>query len=185
MMQSIQKDAAARMEKSVKSLEHELSKIRTGRANVSLLDHVQVEYYGSMVPLSQAANVTVADYRSLTIQVWERNMVAVIEKALINSDLGLTPNTAGQNIHINLPPLTEERRKDLVKIVRNEGEQAKVAIRNVRRDANDHIKKLLKDKEISEDEARRGEEAVQGLTDKYIAEADKTLAAKEEDLMAI
>lgn len=185
MMQTIQKDAATRMEKSVQLLEHELSKIRTGRANVSLLDHVQVEYYGSMVPLSQAANVSVTDYRSLTIQVWERNMVAVIEKALINSDLGLTPNTAGQNIHINLPPLTEERRKDLVKVVRNEGEQAKVAIRNVRRDANQSIKQLVTDKQASEDDERRAEAEIQKLTDKYVEQVDKVLADKEKELMEV
>ena len=185
MMQSIQKDAAARMEKSVKSLEHELSKIRTGRANVSLLDHVQVEYYGSMVPLSQAANVSVTDYRSLTIQVWERNMVAVIEKALINSDLGLTPNTAGQNIHINLPPLTEERRKDLVKIVRNEGEQAKVAIRNVRRKGMDQLKKIHKDGDAGEDEVQAAEKELDKVTQKYVAAVDEVVQKKEAELMEV
>lgn len=185
MLQDIFKDASARMEKSVKSLEHELSKIRTGRANTSLLDHVQVEYYGSMVPLSQAANVSVTDHRSLSIQVWERNMIAVIEKAIINSDLGLTPNTAGQTIHINLPPLTEERRKDLVKIVRGEGEQAKVAIRNVRRDAIQSVKQLVNDKQASEDDERRAETEIQKLTDKYVEQVDKVLSEKEKELMEV
>ncbi|SUO93131.1 ribosome recycling factor [Suttonella ornithocola] len=183
MLNTIFKDAEDRMKKSLVSLDNELSKIRTGRANVGLLDHVEVEYYGSMVPLSQAANVSVSDYRTLTIQIWEKDMVSKIEKAIINSDLGLTPNTAGQNIHINLPPLTEERRKEMVKVVKAEGEQAKVAIRNIRRDANNEIAKLVADKSISEDDQRRGETEVQKLTDKYVEQIDAALATKEKDLM--
>ncbi|UJF24635.1 ribosome recycling factor [Suttonella sp. R2A3] len=185
MLQEIQKDAASRMDKSVASLENDLSKIRTGRAHTSLLDHVEVEYYGAMVPLSQAANVSVADYRTLIIQIWEKDMVKVIEKALINSDLGLTPNTAGQNIHINLPPLTEERRKEMVKIVRHEGEQGKVAVRNIRRDANQHIKQLVADKEISEDDERRAEADIQKLTDQHIDKIDALLDEKEQELMEV
>ena len=185
MLQDIIKDAEKRMQKSISSLETELGKIRTGRANVSLLDHVEVEYYGSMVPVSQAANITVSDYRALSIQVWERDMVAKIEKAIINSDLGLTPNTAGQTIHINLPPLTEDRRKELVKVVKNEGEQGKVAIRNIRRDGNSEIGKLLKEKTISEDEQKRGETEMQKLTDKYVEQVEKLLGEKEKELMEV
>lgn len=185
MIQDIYKDAESRMKKTVASLENDLTKIRTGRANISLLDHVEVEYYGSMVPLSQAANVSVTDHRTLNIQVWERDMVKVIEKALLASDLGLTPNTAGQNIHINLPPLTEERRKELVKVVRGEGEQAKVAVRNIRRDANSAVKQLVSNKEISEDDERRAEADIQKLTDQYVAAVDKALARKEQELMEI
>ena len=185
MTQNIIKDAEARMKKSVATLENELTKIRTGRANPALLDHVEVEYYGSQVPLSQAANITVTDHRTLNIQIWERDMVKVIEKALIDSDLGLTPNTAGQNIHINLPPLTEERRKELVKVVRGEGEQAKVAVRNIRRDANNAVKQKVTAKEISEDDELRAEADIQKLTDNYVAQVDKVLAKKEQELMEI
>lgn len=185
MINEIKKDSKERMGKSVASFRDELTKIRTGRANSSLLDHVEVEYYGAMVPLSQAANVAVSDYRTLTIQVWERDMVKVIEKALINSDLGLTPNTAGQTIHINLPPLTEDRRKEMVKVVRAEGEQAKVAIRNIRRDANSQIKQLVADKEISEDDERRAEAEIQKLTDQHIELIDQALEEKEQELMEI
>lgn len=183
MLDPIFKDADERMNKSLQSLDVALSKIRTGRANVGLLDHIEVEYYGAMVPLSQAANVSVSDYRTLMIQIWERDMVSKIEKAIINSDLGLTPNTAGQNIHINLPPLTEERRKEMVKVVKKEGEDAKVAVRNIRRDANNEIAKLLADKQISEDDQRRGETEVQKLTDKHVEKIDAALAAKEKELM--
>lgn len=185
MINEIKQDAVTRMGKSVQSLRDDLSKIRTGRAQSSLLDHVEVEYYGAMVPLSQAANVSVSDYRSLQIQVWERDMVKVIEKALINSDLGLTPNTAGQTIHINLPPLTEDRRKELVKVVRGEGEQAKVAVRNIRRDANNQIKQLVNDKEISEDDERRAEADIQKVTDQHIEQIDQVLAEKEQELMEV
>ncbi|ABQ13091.1 ribosome recycling factor [Dichelobacter nodosus] len=185
MTQEILKDTQSRMKKSVQTLEADLTKIRTGRANVSLLDHIEVEYYGAMVPLSQAANVNVTDHRTLSIQIWERDMVAKIEKAIINSDLGLTPNTAGQNIHINLPPLTEERRKEMVKVVKNEGEQAKIAVRNIRRDANQSLSKLLTQKEISEDEQRKSEEEIQKITDHFVAEIDKVLMAKEKELMEL
>lgn len=185
MLKKIEKDATERMEKSVKALEGELAKIRTGRASVSLLDHITVDYYGSQVPLSQAANVTVNDYRSLTIQVWEKPMVAVIEKAIITSDLGLTPNTAGQTLHINLPPLTEERRRELVKVVNKEGETAKVAIRNIRRDANTAAKRLVDAKEVSEDEGKRAEADIQKITDKHIEAVDKVLAQKEKELLEI
>lgn len=185
MINEIKQDAKTRMEKSVKAFEDDLTKIRTGRAHSSLLDHVEVEYYGSMVPLSQAANVSVNDYRSLSIQIWEKDMVKVIEKALINSDLGLTPNTAGQTIHINLPPLTEDRRKEMVKIVRGEGEQAKVAIRNIRRDANNQVKQLVADKEYSEDDQRRSEAEIQKLTDLHIEKIDAALNEKEQELMEV
>lgn len=185
MLDEIQKDTAERMEKTISSLVKELGKIRTGRANANLLDHIQVEYYGSTVPLSQAANIAVSDSRSLQIQVWERDMVSVIEKAIINSDLGLTPNTAGQVIHINLPPLTEQRRKEMVKVVRNEGEQTKIAIRNIRRDANSSIKQLVNDKAISEDDERRAEAEIQKLTDKFVEQVDSHLANKEKELMEI
>ena len=185
MLKTIYEDTENRMQKSLQSLDIELGKIRTGRANPSLLDHIEVEYYGSMVPLSQAANITVSDFRSLTIQVWEKAMVAKIEKAILTSDLGLTPTTAGQTLHINLPPLTEERRKELVKIVNKEGEAAKVAVRNIRRDANTELSKLLKDKEISEDEQKKAENEIQKLTDKFVALVDKALADKEKELMEV
>lgn len=155
------------------------------RAHTGLLDQVEVEYWGSMVPVSQVANVTLPDARTIGVKPFEGNMAAKVEKAIRDSNLGLNPAAVGDLIRVPMPMLTEERRKDLIKVVRGEAEEGRVSIRNVRRDANDHIKKLLKDKEISEDEARRGEEAVQKLTDKYITEADKLLTAKEEDLMAI
>lgn len=185
MLKKIEKDTAERMEKSLKALDQELVRIRTGRASVSLLDHITVDYYGSQVPLSQAANVTATDARTLTIQVWEKPMVAVIEKAIINSDLGLTPNTAGQVLHINLPPLTEERRRELVKVVNKEGEGAKIAIRNIRRDSNTTIKQLLDKKEVSEDDAKRAEGEVQKITDKFIEAVDKALATKEKELLEL
>ena len=185
MLKKIEKDTAERMEKSMKALDQELIRIRTGRASVGLLDHITVDYYGSQVPLSQAANVTATDARTLTIQVWEKPMVAVIEKAIINSDLGLTPNTAGQVLHINLPPLTEERRRELVKVVNKEGEGAKIAIRNIRRDSNTAIKQLLDKKEVSEDDAKRAEGEVQKITDKFIEAVDKVLAAKEKELLEL
>lgn len=185
MINEITQDAKERMQKSIQALEDALVKIRTGRASTGLLDQVKVDYYGSQVPLSQAANVSVSDYRSLMIQVWEKNMVKVIEKAIIDSDLGLTPNTAGQTIHINLPPLTEERRKELAKIVRGEGEGAKIAVRNIRRDANQSVAKLLEDKEISEDEQRDAETAIQKLTDDSVLKIDNIVSEKEKDLMEV
>lgn len=185
MINDTKNQADARMRKSIASLKDELSKIRTGRAHTSLLDHVSVQYYGNEVPLSQTANVVVADARSLTITPWEKNMVPVIEKAIMTSNLGLNPVTVGNVIRINLPPLTEERRKDLIKVVKSEAEGSRVAIRNIRRDANNELKKLLKDKAISEDDERRAQDEIQKMTDKFIAEVDKILAAKESELMEI
>jgi len=183
MINEIKKDAEARMAKSIDSLKHELSKLRTGRAHTSLLDHVMVDYYGSKMPLSQVATVTVTDARMLTVTPWEKSMVPVVEKAILTSDLGLNPATSGSAIRVPLPPLTEERRKDMIRVVRHEGEGARVAVRNVRRDANAHLKTLLKDKDITEDEERQAEEAIQKLTDKYVADVEKLLEIKEKDLM--
>lgn len=185
MLNDIKKDTQARMAKSVESLRHSLTKVRTGRASASLVDHLKVNYYGSDMPLSQVASIAVSDARTLTITPWEKNMVAAVEKAIFASDLGLTPNTAGTTIRINLPPLTEERRKELSKHVHAEGEDAKVAIRNIRRDANQHVKELLKDKKITEDEERRSEEEIQKLTDKAIKDVDEVVKAKEQELMAV
>jgi len=185
MVEDIKKDAAERMGKSVDALRTELTRVRTGRAHTSLLDHITVNYYGSDVPLSQVANVAVADSRMLTVTPWEKPMVAAIEKAIMTSNLGLNPATSGTVIRVPLPPLTEERRRDMVKIVRQEAEASRIAVRNIRRDANNDFKTLLKEKEISEDDERRAQEDVQKLTDKYVAEVDKVLAAKETDLMEI
>lgn len=185
MIDEIAKDADQRMAKSVESLNQDLHKIRTGRAHTSLLDQVSVSYYGTEVPLNQAASVAVGDARTLVITPFEKSMTGPIEKAIMESNLGLTPNTAGQAIRIPLPPLTEERRRDLVKVVRGEGEQAKVAVRNIRRDANSDFKQLLKEKEITEDEEKQGEDRIQKLTDKHIHAIDELLAAKEEELMSV
>jgi len=185
MINEIHKDAEQRMKKSIEALKADLVKLRTGRAHPSLLDQITVEYYGSEVPLSQVANISVGDARTLTVTPWEKKMVPVIEKAILNSDLGLNPATAGDVIRIPLPPLTEERRRDLIKVVRQEGEKARVAIRNIRRDAIHQLKELLKEKEISEDEERRAEEAIQKLTDRMVAEVEKVVAEKEKDLMEI
>jgi ribosome recycling factor len=185
MIEDIKKDAATRMKKSVESLRLELTKIRTGRAHPNLLDHVMLDYYGSTVPISQVANITVSDPRTLAIAPWEKGMVAAVEKAIMASDLGLTPSTAGTVIRLPLPPLTEERRRELVRVVKHEGEQAKVAVRNIRRDANHDTKELLKEKELTEDQARRCEDDIQKLTDHAIAEVDSLLVTKEEELMAI
>ena len=185
MLNDIKKDAQTRMAKCVESLRHNLTKLRTGRASASLVDHLKINYYGSDMPLSQVAAIAVVDARSLTITPWEKTMVAPIEKAIYASDLGLTPNTAGTVIRINLPPLTEERRRELAKVVHGEGEDAKVAIRNVRRDANQQVKELLKDKKITEDEERRAEEEIQKLTDKAIKDVDEVAKAKEQELMAV
>ncbi len=185
MIDDIKRDAAERMGKSVDSLNHELAKLRTGRAHPSLLDHLMVPYYGSDVPLSQVANVNVEDARTLTVTPWEQGMVAPVEKAIMNADLGLNPNSAGNVIRIPLPPLTEERRKEMVRIVRQEAEQGRVAIRNIRRDANHHLKDLVKDKLISEDDERRGEEIIQKLTDQHVKEIDELLEKKEADLMEV
>jgi ribosome recycling factor len=185
MIDDILKDAKERMAKSVETLRHELTKLRTGRAHTSLLDHIMVDYYGSEVPLKQVANVGVEDARTLTVTPWEKQMVQVIEKAILKSDLGLNPNTAGTVMRIPLPPLTEERRRDMIKVVKHEAEGARVAIRNIRRDANNDFKELLKEKEISEDDERRAQEQIQKLTDAAIAEVEKVLQAKEAELMEI
>lgn len=185
MIDELKKDAETRMGKSVEALKHELAKLRTGRAHTSLLDHITVEYYGSKVPLSQVANINVSDARTLTVTPWEKPMVSVVEKAIRDSDMGLNPATAGEVIRVPLPPLTEDRRKDMIRIVRQEGENAKVAIRNIRRDVLGDIKQLLKEKEITEDDERRAEGEIQKITDKYVAEVDKLVEAKEKDLMEI
>ena len=185
MIKEIIKDAGVRMGKSLESLRQSLVKVRTGRAHPSLLDHLVVDYYGSEVPISQVANVNVEDARTLMISPWEKQMVQPIEKAIMKSDLGLNPATAGTTIRIPLPPLTEETRRDLVKVVRNEGEAAKVAIRNIRRDANSDFKSLLKEKDISEDEERDAQDEIQKLTDRYVSEVDKVLEEKEVDLMEV
>jgi len=185
MLNEIKKDAQTRMAKSVDAFRQDLTKLRTGRATTALVDHLKVNYYGSDMPLSQVATVAVADARSITITPWEKGMVAAVEKAILASDLGLTPNTAGQVIRINLPPLTEERRKELSKHVHHEGENAKVAIRNVRRDAIQQVKELLKEKQVTEDDVRRSEEEIQKLTDKHVKDVDEVVKAKEQELMAV
>jgi len=185
MLKEIIKDADVRMDKSVAAFQDELNKIRTGRAHTSLLDHITVEYYGTEVPLNQVATIGVEDARTLTVSPWEKQMVQVVEKAILTSDLGLNPATAGLVIRVPLPPLTEERRRDLVRVVRHEAEGARVAVRNIRRDAIHHVKELLKEKETTEDEARRAEDEIQALTDKHVAEIDRILAAKEGELMEV
>ncbi len=185
MINEIQQDAEQRMKKSIEALKADLAKLRTGRAHPSLLEQITVEYYGSEVPLSQVANIAVGDARTLTVTPWEKSMVPVIEKAILNSELGLNPATAGNVIRVPLPPLTEERRRDLIRVVRQEGEKARVAIRNIRRDAIHQLKDLLKEKAISEDEERRAEEAIQKLTDRMVAEVEKVIEAKEKDLLEI
>ncbi|BBU94958.1 MULTISPECIES: ribosome recycling factor [Providencia] len=183
MINEIQKDAQDRMEKSLEAFKSQISKVRTGRASPSLLDGITVEYYGSATPLRQLANVTVEDSRTLAISVFDRSMSPAIEKAIMASDLGLNPSSAGTVIRVPLPPLTEERRKDLIKVVRGDAEQGRIAVRNVRRDANDKVKALLKDKEISEDDERRSQDDIQKLTDSYIKKVDEALAQKEAELM--
>ena len=185
MLNDIKKETQTRMTKCVDTFKHDLTLLRTGRATTAIVDHLKVNYYGSEMPLSQVATVTVADARTLTITPWEKPMVAAVEKAILASDLGLNPNTAGQVIRINLPPLTEERRKDLSKHVHHEGETAKVAIRGVRRDGIQQVKELLKEKSVTEDEARRGEEEIQKLTDKFVKDIDDAVKAKEQELMAV
>ena len=185
MIVEIKKDAASRMAKTLETLNTSLSKIRTGRANAELLDHVMVSYYGSDVPISQTASVSVADARSLVVTPWEKKMIPEIEKAIMKADLSLNPVTAGEVIRIPLPPLTEERRLEMTKAVRTEAENAKVAVRNVRRDANQHLKALVKNKEVSEDEERKAEENMQKITDRHVADIDKILSAKESELMEI
>lgn len=185
MIDDIKKDAAGRMAKSVESLGENLAKVRTGRAHASLLDHLTVSYYGSDVPLKQVANVGVEDSRTITVQPYEQQMVKAVEKAIMESDLGLNPNSAGTLIRVPMPQLTEERRRDMAKIVRHEAEQARVAVRNIRRDANNDLKALVKDKLISEDDERRGQEIIQKLTDQHVKEIDELLERKEKDLMSV
>ncbi len=181
----IQKSTEQKMQKSVEALKHDYAKVRTGRAHTGLLDHITVDYYGSMVPLAQVAQVGLGDARTINVQPWEKKMVPVVEKAIRDSDLGLNPATSGDVVRVPMPPLTEQRRKELVKIVRHEGENAKVAVRNLRRDANHHVKELLKGKEISEDDDRRAEDAIQKLTDRFVAEIDKMITEKEKEVMTV
>ena len=181
----IKKTAETKMAKSVEALKGELQKIRTGRAHPGILDQVHVDYYGSPVPISQVANVTLLDARTISVQPWEKGMGAKIEKAIRESDLGLNPAAQGDLIRVPMPPLTEERRKDLTKVVRHTGEEAKVAVRNLRRDANEHLKKLLKDKAVSEDVERRAQDDVQKLTDRTVAEIDKLVQSKEAEVLAV
>ena len=181
----IKKSAEQKMQRSIEAFKNDLGKIRTGRVHTGLLDHVQVDYYGSMMPVNQTANITLIDARTLGVTPWEKKMVGAIEKAIRDSDLGLNPSTQGDVIRVPMPALTEQRRKELVKVVKGEGETARVAIRNLRRDANDHLKKLLKDKAVSEDEERRAQDEVQKLTDKSIAEVEKMLGVKEAEIMSV
>jgi ribosome recycling factor len=185
MISDLNKTTEQKMQKSIEVLKTDLAKVRTGRAHTGLLDHVMVEYYGSMVPVNQVANITLVDARTIGVQPWEKGMAQKVEKAIRDSDLGLNPASSGEMIRVPMPALTEDRRKELIKVVRNEGEAAKVAIRNLRRDANQNLKDGVKEKEISEDDERRGQESIQKLTDKYVAEVDKLLAEKEHELMQI
>lgn len=181
----VRKNTEQKMHKSIETLKADLAKVRTGRAHVGILDHVQVDYYGNPTQISQVANVTLIDARTIGVQPWEKKMVAVIEKAIRESDLGLNPSTQGDMIRVPTPPLTEERRKEMVKLVKGEGEDAKIAIRNIRRDANEGLKKLLKDKACSEDDERRAQDDVQKLTDKFVAEVDKLVAEKEKEVLTV
>ncbi len=185
MLKEIMKDAESRMGKSIEALRHNLIKLRTGRANAAIVDHIKVNYYGSEMPLSQVASVAITDARSITITPWEKQMVGPVEKAILGSDLGLTPTTAGTVIRLNIPALTEERRRDLTKVLFSEGEDAKVAVRNIRRDANHQVKELLKDKTLTEDEASRAEIDIQKLTDASIKDVDEVVKVKEAELMAV
>lgn len=185
MIADIKKSAEHKMQKSLESLKLDLGKVRTGRAHTGLLDHITVDYYGTPTPIHQVANINLADARTITVAPWEKKMFGAIEKAIRNSDLGLNPVTVGELIRVPMPALTEERRRDLTKVVKHEAENARVAMRNIRRDANAHLKDLLKEKKIAEDEERRGQDEIQKLTDRYIAEIDKTLQIKEAELMAI
>ena len=185
MIADLKKSAEQKMLKTIDALKHDYQKVRTGRAHTGLLDHIQVDYYGAMMPINQVANVTLADARTIAVQPWEKKMVQVVEKAIRDSDLGLNPATSSDVIRVPMPPLTEDRRKDLIKVVRHEAENARIAVRNVRRDANEHLKKLLKDHSISEDDERHAQTDVQKLTDRYIAEIDKVLQVKEADLLAV
>jgi ribosome recycling factor len=185
MIADVKKAAEQKMQKSVEALKTDLGKVRTGRAHTGLLDHIKVDYYGTMMPINQVANVTLADAHTITVQPWEKKMVHPVEKAIRDSDLGLNPATSGDLIRVPMPALTEERRKELIKVVHREAENARVAVRNIRRDAISHLKDLLKAKSVAEDDERRAQDDVQKLTDRYIAEVDKMLHAKEADLMAV
>jgi ribosome recycling factor len=185
MLDDIKKDAVERMQKCVVAFRNELKRLRTGRAHPSLLEHIRVEYYGNEVPLNQVANLAAEDSRTLTVTPWEKSMVQVVEKAIMKSDLGLMPNTAGSVIRVPMPPLTEERRRDLTKVVRHEAENARVAVRNVRRDVMTELKEMLKEKLVSQDDDRRAQEEVQKLTDRHVAEIDQILAEKEKELMQV
>jgi ribosome recycling factor len=185
MIADVKKSAEQKMQKSVETLKTDLGKVRTGRAHTGLLDHIKVDYYGTMMPINQVANVTLADAHTITVQPWEKKMVQVVEKAIRDSDLGLNPATSGDVIRVPMPALTEERRKELIKVVHREAESARVAVRNIRRDAITHLKDLLKAKSVAEDEERRAQEDVQKLTDRYVGEIDKVLHAKEADLLAV
>ena len=185
MINDVKKSTEQKMQKSVETLKHDLAKVRTGRAHTGLLDHIHVDYYGTMMPINQVANVTLADPRTIGVQPFEKKMIGAVEKAIRESDLGLNPATSGDLIRVPMPALTEERRKDLTKVVRHAGEEARIAVRNVRRDANDHAKKLLKDKEISEDDERRSLDELQKLTDRTIAEIDRLTSAKEAEILAV
>lgn len=181
----VRKNTEQRMQKTIEALKADLAKVRTGRAHTGILDHVQVDYYGNLTQLSQVANVTLIDARTIGVQPWEKKMVAVVEKAIRDADLGLNPATQGDLIRVPTPPLTEERRKEFVKLVKTEGEDAKIAVRNIRRDANEAFKKMLKDKECSEDDERRAQDDVQKLTDKFVTEVDKLVAEKEKELLTV
>ncbi|MCK9389334.1 MAG: ribosome recycling factor [Sulfuritalea sp.] len=185
MIPELKKTSEQKMQKSLEALKADLGKVRTGRAHTGILDHVQVDYYGSPVPITQVANVTLIDARTIGVQPWEKPMVAKVEKAIRDSDLGLNPSSQGEMIRVPMPALTEERRRDLIKVIKHEGEGAKVAIRNLRRDAISHLKEALKNKEVAEDDERRAQDDIQKLTDRYVAEVDRALADKEKDLMAI
>ena len=185
MLNEIKQDAETRMGKSIEALEHELRRLRTGRASTALVENIKVNYYGADMPLTQVATVSIADARTLTITPWEKQMVGPVEKAILGSDIGVTPTTAGTVIRLNMPALTEERRKELAKHVSHEGENAKVAVRNIRRDAMQQVKELLKEKEITEDDERRAEDEIQKLTDRYVKKVDEVAKAKEDELMAL
>jgi ribosome recycling factor len=185
MIADVKKTAEQKMQKSVEALKADLGKVRTGRAHTGILDHIQVDYYGTSTPINQLANLSLLDARTIGVAPWDKKMANVIEKAIRDSDLGLNPATVGDMVRVPMPALTEERRRDLIKVVRHEAENARVAVRNIRRDANAHLKELLKDKKVAEDDERRGQEDIQKLTDRYIAEIDKQLHAKEADLLAV
>jgi ribosome recycling factor len=185
MIADIKKNAEQKMAKSLETLKADFGKVRTGRAHTGILDHVTVDYYGNPTPINQVANLTLIDSRTIGVQPWEKNMVAPVEKAIRDADLGLNPATNGDLIRVPMPMLTEERRRDLIKVVKNEAESTRIAVRNIRRDANDQLKKLVKDKEISEDDERRAQDDIQKLTDRFVAEVDKALQSKEADLMAV